>query len=616
MRKHTTAFLDAVRRLFPHCVTEAKGKDGQIQPAIDFDLLRQELSDRLIDGPAERYQLNWPGKRQAILSASQPIRQSFFPQPKESLNFQTTQNLFIEGDNLDALKLLQETYLGRIKAIYIDPPYNTGKDFLYKDNWRISPKEWKRQTGLTANPDSGGRFHSNWLSMMYPRLKLARNLLANNGVIFISIDDNEQHNLRKLMDEIFGACNFVAQIAWKSRAGAQNDTDFSINHEYILCYAKERRETDRRLSERNAKRWFTARGFAMNPAPLPKDRFSNPDNDPRGPWKADGFHAPEPSKNLNYPIVNPNTGKEFYPPHRHWRMTRAKYEKNLADNRIVFGKDGKGWPMLKVFYEDVKEFGKVDNSWFETADNGSTAEGTQDCDKLLGAKKLFKFPKPVRLVEHLLRLSTKAEANDLVMDFFAGSCTTAHAVMKLNQEDGGNRRFIMVQLPEKYPENSEAFKAGFKTIADIGKERIRRAAKMLEDQTGFRVLKIGDSNFKDCSLPPEEYKLEDLEDMADNLLPNRKPLDLLLEAMWILGLDLHSPIQTKTIQNKQVFFVADNHAIACFEERLTEEFAKALVKYKPRRVVFLDGGFASDAVRINIEQLFQQLSPATHITIL
>ncbi len=603
--------IDAVRRLFPHCVTEAKGKDGQIQPAIDFDLLRQELSDCLIEGPTERYQLNWPGKRAAIAAASEPIRKAFFPQPKESLHFQTTQNLFIEGDNLDALKLLQEIYLARVKAIYIDPPYNTGKDFLYKDKFAMSKKEWSEKTAerdeegrLIANPDSGGRYHSNWLSMIYPRLKLARNLLSQDGVIFISIDDNEQHNLRKLCDEIFGSINFIAKISWQGMDTIKNDAKhFSSNTEFVFVYA---REIDK----------VEIGGFPKTEKQ--RRTYKNYDNDPRGDYLLTPIHAKTGTEESNYEFTFPNGQKWKAPAGRHPSFSKENLQSLVDDDRILLDPEGKKTPQKKTYWNETSQTMRPTTFW-PYKEYGSTRQANAEMRKLMG-RGMFENPKPVRLVEHLLRLSTSAgkggEEGDIVLDFFAGSCTTAHAVMKLNKEDGGNRRFIMVQLPEKCGEKTEAFKAGYKTIADIGKERIRRAAQQLGDTSGLRVLKIGDSNFKDCRLLPDEYKLENLMDLADNLLPNRKPLDLLFEAMWILGLDLHSPIQTQTIQNKQVFFVGDSHAIACFEEGLTEEFAKGLANYKPRRGVLLDGGFASDAVRINIEQLFQQLSPATHITIL
>ena len=628
MRADMTEMMDALRRLLPACVTEAKGKDGQLRPAIDFDALRQELSDQLVDGPAERYQLTWPGKRAAMQLANEPCAKTLRPCRQDSVRLETTKNLFIEGDNLDALKLLQETYLGRVKAIYIDPPYNTGKDFIYSDKFAMSKKEWEAQTGeraergrLIANPDSGGRFHSRWLSMMWPRLKLARNLLARNGVIFISIDDHEQHNLRKLMDEIFGAINFVAQFCWWSKyTMANNAKVVSRQHEFVFAYAKEIDEFQIGLLPRSEK---------MDAA------YKNPDNDERGPYKLTPLHAIGGSAR-DYSITFPNGVTWKCPKGRSPSYSEKQLLELYYDNRIWFGRDNELQPNKKTFLTEVKQ-GKTAGSVLHFKDVGSTHEANEDIAKLMG-KGMFANPKPVRLVEHLLRLSTSPTSStlapgqssddaggDIVMDFFAGSGTTGHAVMKLNQEDGGHRRFILVQWPEKCGENTEAFKAGYQTIADIAKERIRRAANQLGDQsnhsepeldTGFRVLKIDDSNFQDCRRRPHEYKQEDLIHLADNLRPNRQPLDLLFETMLDLGIDLTASIHTQTIHKKPVFFLADNQVIACFEEGLTEELAQTLATYKPRRAVFRDGGFASDAVRINIGQLFQQLSPSTHLTII
>ena len=627
--------MDALRRLFPACVTEAQGQDGQRRPAVDFDLLRQELSEQLVDGPAERYQLTWPGKRQSMLAAHQPCAQTLRPCPADSLRFETTKNLFIEGDNLDALKLLQETYLARVKAIYIDPPYNTGKDFIYSDKFAMSKKEWEAQTGeraergrLIANPDSGGRYHSNWLSMMYPRLKLARNLLARNGVMFISIDDNEQHNLRKLMDEIFGAINFVAQIVWRKKAGGGQDSKhLAEEHEYILCYAREIDEFQ--INFRTAK--VVEKDFPKIKNGR-KCKFLKLEK-----WGPGALRTDRPT--MYYAIKDPD-GNDFYPQAPNGEEGRWRTRPTVLDaNHIHWEKRSGRWTPYEVIYFDESDAEKIVKDRTIFYDLATTTHAAKEQQSLFGAK-MIDTPKPVRLVEHLLRLSTSPTGSthlpgqssdasdregDIVMDFFAGSGTTGHAAMKLNAEDGGNRRFILVQLPEKCGEKTEAFKAGFKTIADIAKERLRRAANMLAQQsgkseperdTGFRVLKIGDSNFQDCRRLPHECQQEDLIQLADNLRPNRQPLDLLFETMLDLGIDLTLPIHTQTIHNQQVFFLADNQVIACFEEGLTEEFAQALTPYKPRRLVFRDGGFASDAVRINIGQLFQQISPSTRLTII
>ena len=445
----------------------------------------------------EKYEMTWPGKRAAMRLANEPCAKTLRPCPEESRNFETTKNLFIEGDNLDALKLLQETYLARVKAIYIDPPYNTGKDFIYSDKFAISKKEWKQLTGeraedgrLMANPDSSGRFHSNWLSMMYPRLKLARNLLARNGVIFISIDDHEQHNLRKLLDEIFGAANFIAQFSWHSKFSPANDAKtVSRQHEHIICYAREIDEFQ----------------IGMLPRTQEMDaRFKNPDNDPRGDWQSISLHAKSGRESDLYTLTLPNGVKFECPSGRFPLFNREKLLELYHDNRLWFGKTGKSVPREKVFLTEVKQ-GKTPGSILHFREVGSTDEANKDLAKLVG-RGMFSNPKPVRLVEHLLRLSTSPTGSthspgqlgssvtlaggDIVMDFFAGSGTTAHAVMKLNKEDGGNRRFILVQWPEKCGENTEAFKAGYQTIADLCQERLRRAAKMLNRKSDCSIYQI------------------------------------------------------------------------------------------------------------------------------
>ncbi len=646
MRTDTTSLLDALRRLFPACVTEAQGQDGQLRPAVDFDALRQELSDQLVDGPAERYQLNWPGKRAAMALANEPCAKTLRPCPEDSVNFETTKNLFIEGDNLDALKLLQETYLGRVKTIYIDPPYNTGKDFIYSDKFTTDKKTYQEQTKardeegdrLVANPDTSGRFHSNWLSMMYPRLKLARNLLSQDGVIFISIDDHENHNLRKLMDEIFGAVNFVNCFTWVSNlTGRQiRKSGAAKTHEQVLVYAKNIDEIALwRIDVNHAKKLMPDTYRMADWEVLEDNRgkyvvknelYNNNqkfNEETRPTLVFDIYYHPETEEFRCADVDSNHRWKGFVriPPkqnndgfHRFhaWRWSRGKIQRE-SHNLHVEEKDGK-----YRIYTKIRDFGVT-----TAKDLITNISGSDNLLKELGIP-FFSSPKPLRLIEHLLRLGSGKDS--LVMDFFAGSGTTAHAVMKLNQEDGGNRRFILVQWPEKCGEKTEAFKKKFKTIADIAKERLRLAAHQLNAQpsshseqeldTGFRVLKIDDSNFQDCRRRPREYQQEDLIHLTDNLRPNRQPLDLLFETMLNLGIDLTVPIHTQTIHNQQVFFLANNQAIACFEEGLTEEFAKTLTTYKPRRVVFRDSGFASDAVRINIGQLFQQLSPSTHLTII
>ena len=479
--------------LFPNAVTETIDENGEVVRAIDKDVLMQEISVKVVDGREERYQFTWPDKKKSVLLANAPISKTLRPCREESVDFDNTENLYIEGDNLEVLKLLQETYLGKIKMIYIDPPYNTGNDFVYEDNFAQNTEEYLAGSGqfdedgnrMVQNTERNGRFHTDWLNMIYPRLKLAKDLLSNDGVIFISIDDNEIDNLKKVCNEIFGESNLVAEIPWQSRASIQNDTDFSVNHEYICVYAKVRRQENRRLKESNYIEWHTQDSFVCRPLPLNKDKYDNPDNDPRGPWKADPFDAPNVRPNLTYPVTNPNTGEQHLPPHgRCWRFLPAKFSSALADNRIIWTNNGLGRPQLKVFYEEKKEFGSVDNSWFSAEKIGTSTTGTKELMKLFDGVTYFDTPKPVSLLLKLLYLANTDE-NSIILDFFSGSATTAHAVMQLNAEDGGHRKFIMVQLPEATPEKSEAYKAGYKTICEIGKERIRRAGAKIKEKAEF-----------------------------------------------------------------------------------------------------------------------------------
>ena len=399
--------IQKIAQLFPQCVTERLGKDGKPELGIDFEKLQAELSNDIIGEGEERYQFTWPDKRAAARLANTPTTMTLRPCREESVDFDHTQNLYIEGDNLDVLKVLRETYLGKVKMIYIDPPYNTGNDFVYNDDFaesyeefaescKVRDEEGNLQFNPKANGESNGRFHTDWLNMMYPRLKVARDLLTDDGVIFISIDDNEVENLRKICDEIFGERNKVAEIPWQSRASIQNDTDFSINHEYICVYAKKRRLENRRLKESNYSEWYKKDSFVCCPLPLDKSKFDNPDNDPRGLWKADPFDAPNIRPNLTYPITNPFTGEQHLPPlGRHWRTDNIHFSSALKDGRIVFGKDGKGRPQLKVFYEEKKEFGSIDNSWFSADRIGTTTNGTKEVMALFDGNKYFDMPKPI-----------------------------------------------------------------------------------------------------------------------------------------------------------------------------------------------------------------------------
>ena len=646
--------IQKIAQLFPNCVTERLGKDGKPELAIDFEKLQAELSTEILEAGEERYQFTWPDKRAAARLANTPTSMTLRPCREESVDFDNTQNLYIEGDNLDVLKVLRETYLGKVKMIYIDPPYNTGNDFVYNDDFAQSKDDFEQSSGLfdeegnqtidpmQRNTESNGRFHTDWLNMIYPRLKVARDLLSEDGVIFISIDDHEVRNLRNVCDEVFGKHNHVADIPWQSRASIQNDTDISINHEYICVYAKIRRQENRRLKESNYSTWYNKDSFVCRPLPLDKSKFDNPDNDPRGLWKADPFDAPNIRPNLTYPITNPNTGEQHLPPRgRCWRTESSSFSSALKDGRIIFGKDGKGRPQLKVFYDEKKEFGSIDNSWFSADRVGTTTNGTKEVMSIFDGNKYFDMPKPTSLLLKLLYLgNTKDE--DIILDFFSGSATTAHAVMKLNAEDGGNRKFIMVQLPEKTDEKSEAYKAGYKNICEIGKERIRRAgAQIVGTQhgasagntsndlfadaekkrldIGFRVLKLDSSNMEEVYYTPGEFELQSL--FNENVKADRTNEDLLFQVMLDLGIELSVGIKNEELKVKDgreitVHNVDEGYLMACFDRDIDETAITEIAKRKPVYFVMRDASAASDNVIDNFEQIFRHYSPDTNCRII
>ena len=510
--------------------------------------------------------------------------------------------------------------------IYIDPPYNTGHDFVYGDDFSQSTGEYLENSGqfdddgnrMVQNTESNGRFHTDWLNMLYPRIKLSKSLLRDDGVIFISIDDNEIDNLKKICNEIFGEVNLVAEIPWQSRASIQNDTDFSVNHEYICVYAKNRRQENRRLKESNYSEWHKKDSFVCKPLPLDKNKFDNPDNDPRGLWKADPFDAPNVRPNLTYPVVNPNTGEEHLPPRgRCWRFLPEKFSSALEDNRIVWTNNGLGRPQLKVFYEEKKEFGSVDNSWFSADRIGTSTNGTKELMKLFDGSAFFDTPKPVSLLSKLIMLAN-VEEDDIILDFFSGSATTAHAVMQLNAEDCGHRKFMMVQLPEVLDEKTAAFNAGYKNICEIGKERIRRATKKIAEENpeakfdgGFRVLKCDTSNMKNVYYNSAEYEPSLFTSLEDNIKEDRTSEDLLFQVMLDLGVLLSSKIKETTIAGKRVFNVEDNYLIACFDDNVTEEAITEIAKQKPYYFVMRDSSMANDSVATNFEQIFATYSPDT-----
>lgn len=604
-----------IRDLFPGCVTEAQGADGQVKLAVDFDQLRQELSGALVEGPQERYQLNWPGKREALLTANAPIAKTLRPCREESVDFDTTKNLFIEGDNLDALKLLQETYLGKVKVIYIDPPYNTGRDFIYDDDFSDDAESYLLQTNqtdeaggrLVANTDANGRFHSDWLSMIYARLRLARNLLKDDGVIFISIDDHEVDNLRKVCSEVFGEDNFVAQVIWQKVFSPKSSARwFSEDHDYILVYAKQ--------------------GDSWTPRLLPQTdemiaRYKNPDNDPRGPWTSGDLAARNRYDAGLYPLTCPSGRVIDGPPKgSYWRFSRQSFDKLNSDNRIWWGSEGSNMPRLKRFLSEVKQGRTPQTLWFY-----EEVGHTQDAKKTLlkyvqfqHTENVLNSVKPVELLQRVLQLAGQPQDGDIVLDFFSGSAPTAHAVLKQNAEDGGNRRFIAVQIHEQLPTPEP----GMASILEMGLQRIRNVSAELRQQPtgermdlGFRLLKIDASNLADVYYAPDAVDRSKLDLFTDNIKPDRTAEDLLFQVMLDWGVDLALSISRQTLQDKEVFFVDGNALAACFDATggIDEDFVKALATHQPLRAVFRDAGFKDSAVKINVEQIFKLLSPGTDV---
>lgn len=614
------ANIEKIGALFPNCVTETM-KDGKLVRAIDFDMLRQELSDVVVEGPTERYQFTWPEKRKSVLAANAPISATLRPCREESVGSDGTpggfdsENLYIEGDNLDVLKLLQETYLGKVKMIYIDPPYNTGNDFVYEDDFSESADAYMGRSGqydeqgnrLVANTESNGRFHTDWLNMIYPRLRLAKDLLADDGVLFISIDDGEAANLIKLCNEIMGEANFVADLIWQKKFSRANDaTYFSTMHDHILCYCKQNITL-------NSSGWKI--GLLPRGDEIPSG-YSNPDNDPRGVWTSVILSAKSGSESLLYEIETPSGRKVLPPSGRYWSCSQDTFEKWEADNRIWFGSNGDGTPRKKTFLSEVQQGLRPNTILFQN-EVGNNQEGKQETKALFDDIGVFDGPKPTRLLKTLLQIAN-TDNNAIILDFFSGSATTAHSVMQLNAEGNGNRKYIMVQLPEPTDEKSEAYKAGYKNICEIGKERIRRAAKKIAEENpdakfdgGFRVLKLDSSNMKDVYYNPEEYTMGSLFGMADNIKDDRTPEDLLFQVMLDLGILLSSKIEETTIAGKKVFSVADGYLYACFDSDVSEETVKAIAQKKPYYAVFRDSGFATDSVATNFEQIFETYSPST-----
>lgn len=617
--------IERIGLLFPNCLTERIGENGRLEHAIDFDKLRLELSKDIVEGAQERYQFTWPGKREAIRIANTPSNMTLRPDRESSVDFDNTGNLYIEGDNLEVLKLLREDYLGKVKMIYIDPPYNTGNDFVYEDDFSQTAGEFRDKSGMfdedgnmilqnyEVNSESNGRFHTDWLNMIYPRLKVAKDLLTEDGVIFISIDDNEVENLRKVCDEVFGERNFIAQLIWERAYSPKNDARFISNsHDYVIMFAK------------NIDNFVIGRLERTDEA---NARYQNPDNDPRGVWKPSDLSVKTYNAECDYPITTP-TGRIIEPPAgRCWRLSKKAFFERLQDNRIWFGNDGNSVPCIKRFLTELKFDGMAPTSILFYKEVGHSQEGAKEVVSLFGDKGVFDGPKPVRLLQRLITLANLKD-DSIVLDFFSGSATTAHALMKTNFEKGTDRKFILVQLPEAVSDKKKG--QGYSTICEIGKERIRRAGKKIMEEleakkadnglfdkeseptrldVGFRVLKLDTSNMQDVYYTPEDSSAATLFD--DNVKPDRTPEDLLFQVMLECNLPLSAKIERKTIAGKEVFSVNDDYLIACFDDDVNETVITEVAKRKPYYFIMRDSSLSSDQVADNFEQIFNAYSKDT-----
>ena len=634
----TAGNVEKIAALFPNCVTEMLDEEHSTadkkvyKKAVNFDMLRQMLSGEVAEGD-EAYEFTWVGKKASIVEANRPIRKTLRPCPEESVDWDTTENLYIEGDNLEVLKLLQESYLGKVKLIYIDPPYNTGSDFIYRDNFRVGADEYDEQLGmydeeenrLFKNTDSNGRFHSDWCSMMYSRLLLARNILSDDGVIFISIDDGEQGNLREICNEIFGNEHFASQIIWQKVYSPRMDVQgFSTSHDYILCYVKNHIES------------IQQEAFSQNAAQFNFVDPRNQKNYRRRSIRKEGSHSTRSERpKLWFPLIAPD-GSEVYPykpdgTEGCWRWSLEKYKENEKHGVVEWVKTENGWQAYAKQYIDEDATKPFETLWLyqEVGHNHSAAE---EVKKIFGAK-VFDSPKPKELIMKMLRVATRPSDGEIVLDFFGGSSTTAHAVMQQNSEDGGNRKYIIVQLNEPCEEESEAYKAGYKTLPEIGKERIRRAgAKIKADNplttqdldVGFRVFKVDDTNMEDVYYSPAEYTQQMLTGMESNIKPDRSDLDLLFGCLLDWGLPLSLPYHSETIDGCTVHTYAPGDAeldvrdalIACFDNNVPERVIKEIAGRKPLRAVFRDSSFASSPEKINVEEIFAMLAPDTKVRVI
>jgi len=632
----TIANVEKIAQLFPNCVTEATDANGKIHHAIDFDKLRQELSNSIVEGNEERYQFTWSEKKKSVLLANSPINATLRPCRDKSIEFDDTENLYIEGDNLDVLKCLRETYIGKIKVIYVDPPYNTGKDFVYADNFAESAKDYLLNSGqydeqgnrLVVNAESNGRFHTDWLNMIYPRLKVSRDLLADDGVIFISIDDNEVENLKKVCDEIFGEGNFVGQLILKT-ATDNNPSQINIEHEYMICYAKNR------CLQTNWTRQSEAAGLIVQQYNQLKRKYASIPEiqkqlrawikehkeelpqvahynnvDEKGVYSSSSNSSNPHPGGYMFDILHPVTGLPVPKPQNGWRWPEKTFNEYAANGEVEWGKDHTTQPHIKKRIETSVEYLRT----LIYEDNRATTKMLSD---LFDGHKVFDNPKPVNVLARILEFVT--DKDSVILDYFSGSASTAHAVMQLNAGDNGKRKFIMVQLPEQCDETTEAYKCGFKDICSIGEERIRRAGSLIKSETGadidygFRVLTLDSSNMMDVYYAPDELRQGQLFDMADNVKPDRTPEDLLFQVMLELGVLLDSKIEILPIAGKQVYNVADNFMLACFEQDVTDEVITAMAKMKPCYAVLRDSSYANDSTATNFEQIFKTYSPNTQI---
>ena len=595
--------------LFPDAITETTDEDGNIIRAIDKDVLMQEINTKVIDDGQERYQFTWPDKRKSMVMANAPISKTLRLEKEKSVGRDGTpggvdsENIYIEGDNLDALKLLQETYLGKVKMIYIDPPYNTGKDRIYKDNFFQKVSDYLNDSNqtdeegnrLVVNTDSSGRFHTDWLNMMYPRLRIAKNFLANDGIIFVSIDESEASNLKKIMEEIFGQSNYLTDIIWKHTQQSKNDEPhFSKQYNHIITFAKDINSLGELYFERSAK---------------DNKNYSNPDSDPKGAWRSGDVRSPNYRETLRYTVTAPN-GNIIQPPSNGWRWSENSLKEKIKTGEIKFKKDNSG--IIRKIYL-CNQPGRTPENLWEGSDFGTTRQATALIKQLFNGVQVFDTPKPIELINKMLQIASDKEA--IILDFFSGSATTAHAVMQQNYEDGGKRKYILIELPQTT--NSVAYKAGYNTTCDIGEERIRRSSKKIREETGadidygFRCFKVDSTNMKDVYYDPAHLEQLNLDGYVDNIKNDRTSEDLLIQVMLDLGILLSSDIETQEINEKKVFSVADGYLLACFDKDVTEETVIEIAKKKPFYAVFRDNSIANDSVAANFEQIFETYSPET-----